>query len=172
MALHPTHQIRRIVTGHDDNGKAIIESDGICPHVRVREGAGFVSSLLWVTAGRLYGRRSYLPRQEADPVREYLREIGMDVGLDFHGRVHRPMAKRLARELEPLKPLFIEEPLLSENIEGLQQLAALTTIPIALGERLYDRWDFKPVFEARVTEENGQKKIAFEKTGVKELVKA
>jgi quercetin dioxygenase-like cupin family protein len=47
--MHPTHQIRRIVTGHDDSGKAIIESDGICPHVRVREGAGFVSSLLWVT---------------------------------------------------------------------------------------------------------------------------
>ena len=47
--MHPTHQIRRIVTGHDDAGKAIIESDGICPHVKVREGAGFVSSLLWVT---------------------------------------------------------------------------------------------------------------------------
>jgi len=47
--MHPTHQIRRIVTGHDDSGKAIIESDGICSHVRVREGAGFVSSLLWVT---------------------------------------------------------------------------------------------------------------------------
>src|SRR5437588_8811654 len=48
-AMHPTHQIRRIVTGHDDSGKAVIESDGICPHVKVREGAGFVSSLLWVT---------------------------------------------------------------------------------------------------------------------------
>jgi galactonate dehydratase len=78
-----------------------------------------------------------------------VREIGMDVGLDFHGRVHKPMAKQLARELEPLKPLFIEEPLLSENIEGLQVLAGLTSIPIALGERLYDRWDFKPVLEAR-----------------------
>jgi naringenin degradation protein FdeH len=49
MTMHPTHQIRRIVTGHDDSGKAIIESDGICPHVKVREVAGFVSSLLWVT---------------------------------------------------------------------------------------------------------------------------
>ena len=78
-----------------------------------------------------------------------VREIGMDVGLDFHGRVHKPMAKQLARELEPLKPLFIEEPLLSENIEGLQVLAGMTSIPIALGERLYDRWDFKPVLEAR-----------------------
>ena len=74
---------------------------------------------------------------------------GMDVGLDFHGRVHKPMAKQLIRALEPLSPLFIEEPLLSENIDGLDALARMTHIPIALGERLYDRWDFKPVLEAR-----------------------
>ena len=41
---------------------------------------------------------------------------GMDVGLDFHGRVHRPIAKQLAKVLEPLGLLFIEEPLLSENM--------------------------------------------------------
>ena len=73
--------------------------------------------------------------------------VGMDVGLDFHGRVHRPMAKQLAKVLEPLGLLFIEEPLLSENPEGLAQIAALTSTPIALGERLYSRWDFKPFFE-------------------------
>src|SRR3546814_8202959 len=69
---------------------------------------------------------------------------GMDVGLDFHGRVHKPMAKQLAKLLEPLGLLFIEEPLLSENHEGLVQIAQITSIPIALGERLYSRWDFKP----------------------------
>jgi galactonate dehydratase len=58
------------------------------------------------------------------------------------------MAKQLARALEPLKPLFIEEPLLSEHLEAIRQLAALTVIPIALGERLYSRWDFKPFFES------------------------
>jgi mannose-6-phosphate isomerase-like protein (cupin superfamily) len=47
--MNQNHQIRRIVTGHDDSGKAIVEMDGPCPHVRVRPGAGFVSSLLWVT---------------------------------------------------------------------------------------------------------------------------
>jgi galactonate dehydratase len=74
---------------------------------------------------------------------------GMDVGLDFHGRVHRPMAKQLAKVLEPLGLLFIEEPLLSENHEGLAQIAHLVSTPIALGERLYSRWDFKPFFENR-----------------------
>jgi galactonate dehydratase len=69
---------------------------------------------------------------------------GMDVGLDFHGRVHKPMAKQLAKVLEPLGLLFIEEPLLGENPEGLAQIAALVSTPIALGERLFSRWDFKP----------------------------
>ena len=77
---------------------------------------------------------------------------GLDIGLDFHGRVHKPMARRLAERLEEIEPLFIEEPLLSENIEGLEQLSRMTTIPIALGERLYTRWDFKPFFERGIVD--------------------
>lgn len=72
-----------------------------------------------------------------------VKALGMDVGLDFHGRLHKPMAKQLARALEPYGPLFIEEPLLSEHAEGIKQLSKLTTCPIALGERLYSRWDVK-----------------------------
>ena len=70
---------------------------------------------------------------------------GMDVALDFHGRLHRPMAKQLARALEPLGLLFLEEPGVSEHAEALPQIAALSSIPIAMGERLYSRWDFKPL---------------------------
>ena len=72
-----------------------------------------------------------------------VKALGLDVGLDFHGRLHKPMAKQLARALEPYGPLFIEEPLLSEHHEGIKQLSKLTTCPIALGERLYSRWDVK-----------------------------
>jgi mannose-6-phosphate isomerase-like protein (cupin superfamily) len=43
------HAIRRIVTGHDASGKAVVEIDGIAPNKKTRPGAGFVSSLLWVT---------------------------------------------------------------------------------------------------------------------------
>ena len=94
------------------------------------------------------------PRVLEDVVKrvEAAQAAGMDVGLDFHGRVHRPMAKQLARLLEPLGLLFIEEPVLSENPEALAQIAAMTSTPIALGERLYSRWDFKPFFEAGVVD--------------------
>jgi len=77
---------------------------------------------------------------------------GMDVGLDFHGRVHRPMARQLIRALEPLGLLFIEEPLLAENADALPYISANCSIPIALGERHFSRWDFKPVFEARAVD--------------------
>ena len=69
------------------------------------------------------------------------------IGLDFHGRVHKPMAKVLMRELAPFKLMFIEEPVLSEHLEAIPELAAISPAPIALGERLYSRYDFKRVLE-------------------------
>ncbi|KAI9734274.1 MAG: hypothetical protein M1834_002378 [Cirrosporium novae-zelandiae] len=76
-----------------------------------------------------------------------VKSLGLDAGLDFHGRLHKPMAKQLAKALEPYRPLFIEEPILVEHPAALKQLSGLTSIPIALGERLYTRWDVKPFLE-------------------------
>jgi galactonate dehydratase len=80
--------------------------------------------------------------------------VGPNIGIavDFHGRVHRPMARVLVKELEPYRLMFIEEPVLSENREALKEIAALGSTPIALGERLYSRWDFKSVFEEGVVD--------------------
>ncbi|WP_026433253.1 galactonate dehydratase [Paracidovorax oryzae] len=69
------------------------------------------------------------------------------IGVDFHGRVHRPMAKILVKELEPYRLMFIEEPVLSEHDEALKEIARISSTPIALGERLYSRWDFKRVLQ-------------------------
>jgi galactonate dehydratase len=89
-----------------------------------------------------------------DKVDEVLERVGsvrqetgnaFGIAIDFHGRVHKGMAKVLARELEPFHPLFLEEPVLPEHYEALREIAQHTTIPIATGERLYSRWDFKHV---------------------------
>ncbi|MCX7414350.1 MAG: galactonate dehydratase [Planctomycetia bacterium] len=69
------------------------------------------------------------------------------IGVDFHGRVHKPMAKVLFKELEPYRLMFIEEPVLSEHADSLKEFAGLANIPIALGERLYSRWDFKQILQ-------------------------
>ncbi|TBW36986.1 galactonate dehydratase [Siculibacillus lacustris] len=73
--------------------------------------------------------------------------LGPDFGIavDFHGRVHRPMAKILAKELEPYRLMFIEEPVLSEHADVLKDIAGQISTPIALGERLFSRWDFKHI---------------------------
>ena len=72
----------------------------------------------------------------------------IEFGLDFHGRVSAPMAKTLLRELEPFRPLFVEEPVLAEQAEYYPRLAAMTSIPLAAGERMYSRFEFKNVFAA------------------------
>lgn len=64
------------------------------------------------------------------------------IGIDFHGRVHKPMAKLLIKELEPYHPLFIEEPVLPEHNEILKVLANYS-VPIATGERMFSRYDYK-----------------------------
>ncbi|MHA7888634.1 galactonate dehydratase [Roseicyclus sp.] len=80
--------------------------------------------------------------------------IGPDIGLavDFHGRVHRPMAKQLIRELDQFRLMFIEEPLLSEHLDAIAEVTRGSATPIALGERLYSRWDFRNVLESRVVD--------------------
>ena len=65
------------------------------------------------------------------------------IGIDFHGRVHKGMAKALVKALEPFQPMFIEEPVLAENNEALIEIARHTSVPIATGERMFTRWDFK-----------------------------
>lgn len=72
----------------------------------------------------------------------------VDFGLDFHGRVSVPMAKVLLRELEPYRPLFVEEPVLAEHAEQYLELSRATSIVLAAGERMFSRFEFKRVFEA------------------------
>lgn len=65
------------------------------------------------------------------------------IAIDFHGRVHKPMAKILAKKLEEFDPMFIEEPILCDNMESFIDIARSVNIPLATGERLYSRYDFK-----------------------------
>jgi galactonate dehydratase len=75
--------------------------------------------------------------------------VGDEIGIavDFHGRIHKSMAKVVAKELEPFHLLFIEEPVLPEHNEALRDIILYTTIPIATGERMFSRWDFKKVLQ-------------------------
>lgn len=111
---------------------------------RARKAQGFCAVKMNATA-ELRALESPRALDEVVARVEAVKGEGLDVGIDFHGRVHKPMAKGLLRRLEPLQPLFVEEPLLSEHPEALKELAQISSIPIALGERVYSRWGFKPL---------------------------
>jgi galactonate dehydratase len=80
--------------------------------------------------------------------------VGPEVGIavDFHGRVHRPMAKALLREIAPFHPMFVEEPVLPEHLHCLPQIAGDLGYPIATGERLFSRYAFRELLEARMVD--------------------
>ena len=70
------------------------------------------------------------------------------IAIDFHGRVHKPMAKVLAKKLEEFDPMFIEEPVLCESMECFKEIAASCNIPIATGERRFSKYEFKRLLTA------------------------
>ncbi|MEU4429456.1 galactonate dehydratase [Nocardia rhamnosiphila] len=73
-----------------------------------------------------------------------------DIAIDFHGRIGVADARRLVSMLEPMRPLFVEEPVLPELGHRLRDVVESTTVPIATGERLFSRTEFLPVLESGV----------------------
>jgi len=73
-----------------------------------------------------------------------------DLVVDFHGRMSTAMSRRLLPLLEPLSPLFVEEPSLPEYSADLARLVEHTSVPLATGERLYSRWDFRDVLTSGI----------------------
>jgi len=80
--------------------------------------------------------------------------VGDDVDLmfDAHGDLYPAVSIAVAKELEPLHLLWIEEPALPENAEAMKKIAAETTLPIATGERLFTVWGFREVLEKGVAD--------------------
>lgn len=72
----------------------------------------------------------------------------LDIALDFHGRIHRSALKPLFREIEQFGPMWVEEATTPQSEEALVALArAAGSIPVATGERLNSRWEFKRVLD-------------------------
>ena len=77
---------------------------------------------------------------------------GVDLLIEGHGRFNVPTACTVARELEPFKPLFFEEPVPPDNLDALADVRTKSRISIAAGERLYHRNQFRELFEKRAAD--------------------
>lgn len=80
--------------------------------------------------------------------------IGSDNELlvEMHGRFTPATAIRIARELEPFRPSWIEEPVPPENLKALAKVAAHVDIPIATGERIHVRHEFRELLELQAAD--------------------
>ncbi|WP_433462079.1 mandelate racemase/muconate lactonizing enzyme family protein [Spirillospora sp. CA-128828] len=75
-----------------------------------------------------------------------------EVFIEMHGRFSPATAIRLAGLLEPYDPGWIEEPCPPENHKALAKVAAHTRLPIATGERIHDRIEFRELFELQAAD--------------------
>ena len=71
----------------------------------------------------------------------------VDIGIDFHGAISPQTAKLLIKALEPYQPMFIEEPVQCQNVDVMAEVARLTHLPIATGERVFTKWGFREILE-------------------------
>jgi galactonate dehydratase len=80
--------------------------------------------------------------------------VGPDVEIlvEMHGRFAPAVAIGLARALEPLAPSWIEEPVPPENLKALAKVSQRVSIPVATGERLHTRYDFRELFELQAAD--------------------
>jgi galactonate dehydratase len=92
------------------------------------------------------------PLRRAERLFGALREtVGEDIDLmiDFHGRTTPAMAIQYGRVLEPFRPFFLEEVCPPENVDGMAEVARALKIPLATGERLVTRYEFRELLEKR-----------------------
>ncbi|MGA2269436.1 MAG: galactonate dehydratase [Bryobacteraceae bacterium] len=95
-------------------------------------------SMPWNAVTRAAAKRSETVRKAVGP--------DIDLGFDAHATIFEPIrAYQMAEALKPSRPFFIEEPIRMENVDALQTLKQKIEIPLATGECLYTKFDFREI---------------------------
>ncbi len=76
----------------------------------------------------------------------------VEILIEMHGRFTPAEAIRLARELEPFAPSWIEEPVPPDNLKALKKVSDRVSIPVATGERIHVRHEFRELFELQAAD--------------------
>jgi galactonate dehydratase len=75
-----------------------------------------------------------------------------DIIIEGHGRFDIPTAVRVGQALGEFDILWFEEPIPPQNLEGLAEVKRRVNVPISAGERLYNRWEFRSLFELKAAD--------------------
>lgn len=76
----------------------------------------------------------------------------VDLLIEGHGRFNIPTGIKIAKELEQFKPMFFEEPVPPDNLDALKAVKDRSPVAISAGERLYTRWDYRPMFDKQAAD--------------------
>lgn len=109
-----------------------------------------VTAMKWDPFGKNYMTISNSELEKAIRCVAAVREaVGNDIDLlvEGHGRFNIPTAIKIAKELEPFKPMLFEEPVPPDNLQALKEVKEKSPVPISAGERLYTRWDYLNMFD-------------------------
>lgn len=111
----------------------------------VKEGYSALGIIIPIRPARVRGSEIVAQADECVAVVRDSVSESVDLAVDFRGRVSTAIAKQLLSRLERHDLMFVEEPILPEYNDDLPKLCASTSIPLATGQRMYSRWDFKRV---------------------------
>jgi galactonate dehydratase len=75
-----------------------------------------------------------------------------EIAVDMHARYDATTGKRVAKEVEPFKLMWLEEPVPAENIDAMREIRESTRTPICCGENVYMRWGFREILEKRAAD--------------------
>ena len=93
-------------------------------------------------------------KQSLDPIQRIRKAFGdeMEIALDLSSKWNLPCSMQIARSLEPYGILYLEDPMLPDNLEAYASLARETSIPVCISERLATRFRFREMFESRAVD--------------------
>ncbi len=114
-----------------------------------------VTAMKWDPFGKSYLQISNAELDTALRCVAAVREAvgdAVDLLIEGHGRFDVPTGIRIAKELEPFRPMFFEEPTPPDNVAALRAVRDKSPVAIAAGERLYGRTGFRELFETRAAD--------------------
>ncbi|MEO8473265.1 MAG: mandelate racemase/muconate lactonizing enzyme family protein [Chryseolinea sp.] len=88
-------------------------------------------------------------KRMVDQVSAAREAVGPDIDIccDMHGKYDTPTAHQIAKRLEPLNLMWLEEPIPAENVEAYKLIADSTSTPICAGENIYMAYGFRRMLE-------------------------
>jgi galactonate dehydratase len=100
-------------------------------------------------------RNQYISQQDIDqalePVKKLRDAFGfeIEIAIEFHSNWNVTSAARIARALEPYRPMWLEDMLMPGNFRQYHELASATSLPLIAGERMAGKMQFEQLLESR-----------------------